>query len=237
MMSIRCPEQRSSHHRTRWKDKHKALTAMRYTVFPKRFRASLEWRHTSRWMHKYHDILDDRESLFEVRNLPKIGLAVFARKAIKRGTSAGMFGQLHRLSHTSAIKLDKAGETSLVQLRKQLLGKRKKPVIRLESPLFGTDHVDNLSDQQKDDPQSVCVRRRARHERIEWYYLAGPASLLNHACESFNAEYEFDERGVDDEFFVNFTRDVNAGEEILVHYGDEFWKGIQLKCLCVECLM
>ncbi len=76
-----------------------------------------------------------------------------------------------------------------------------------------------------------------RGSRIDWYYLGGPASLLNHACKSFNAEYVAgadDRRGSHGEMLVRLTKDVRAGEEVLVHYGKEFWK--QESCKCEDCV-
>jgi hypothetical protein len=75
-----------------------------------------------------------------------------------------------------------------------------------------------------------------RGKRSDWYYLGGPASLINHACKNFNAEYILDEddrRGSHGEMLVTLTRAVAADEELLVHYGTEFWK--QEKCKCSDC--
>ncbi len=72
--------------------------------------------------------------------------------------------------------------------------------------------------------------------RIDWYYMGGPASLVNHRCKRFNVEFVLDEddrRGANGEMLVRLIRDVSSGEEILVNYGDEFWKG--KVCKCVDC--
>lgn len=202
------------------------LEQMRYSVFPKRFRSKMEWLRATRWIRKYYDVLEGAKSCLEVRAVQNMGVGVFARKKIKKGVLTGLFGYLHRVSHETAIKLDEAGETSLVQFRKQVLGRRKRPQL-----VGGKQQEKEGNDEQKQPIQ----KRRKRAERIEWYYLGGPASLLNHACNSFNVEYAFDERGDDGEFLVHVLRDVEAGQELLVHYGDEFWEYSNLKCLCQDC--
>lgn len=76
----------------------------------------------------------------------------------------------------------------------------------------------------------------SRGRRIDWYNLGGPASLVNHACKRFNAEYvldEDDQRGSHGEMLVRLTRNVSTGDEILVHYGSEFWK--EKICKCKDC--
>jgi hypothetical protein len=77
--------------------------------------------------------------------------------------------------------------------------------------------------------------------RIDWYYLGGPASLVNHACKRFNCEFILDEddrRGANGEMLVRITKQVRRGEEVLANYGDEFWKDKVCKCLdCWELKM
>ena len=50
--------------------------------------------------------------------------------------------------------------------------------------------------------------------------MDGPAALLNHLCEQFNAEWKFDERasGGAGAFQVEMLHPVKEGEEITVHY-------------------
>jgi SET domain-containing protein len=222
-----------------WLDFSNRLAQMRFSVFPKRFRGNAEWWRLHHWMKKYHSLLEDGDSLFEIRQVPNMGLGVFARRKIRKGTTA-MFGSLHRLSHASARKLDEAGETSLVQMRKRVLGKRKKSK-SFKKKRQEEEVIDNTNDGEsstgliEQNQGKVRQKRRKRAERIEWYYLGGPASLLNHSCKRFNAEYAFDERGDEGEFLVNTLCDVDAEQELLVDYGEDFWTQSNIKCQCHDC--
>ena len=71
--------------------------------------------------------------------------------------------------------------------------------------------------------------------------MDGPAALLNHSCEQFNAQWRFDERGDggDASFQVEVLRPVKASEEITVHYGDAYWEWVEehlgIECQCDQC--
>lgn len=104
--------------------------------------------------------------------------------------------------------------------------------------LFG--HLHRISNKtavalDKVGEMSMLQIRRSK-QRVDWYYLGGPASLLNHACKKFNAEFVLDKagkRGAQGEMCIRLLRNVGCGEEILVHYGDEFWS--QNSCYCEDC--
>ncbi|KAF6750604.1 hypothetical protein DFP72DRAFT_851680 [Ephemerocybe angulata] len=68
--------------------------------------------------------------------------------------------------------------------------------------------------------------QEAGSERV----LVGPLRMVNHLCRSFNAEYVYIPRT--SAFIARTTRDVVAGEEITVNYGEE-WFGSS--CPCVDC--
>lgn len=83
---------------------------------------------------------------------------------------------------------------------------------------------------------SLMQVARGGEKRIDWYYLGGPASLVNHSCKRFNAEFVLDHddrRGANGEMLVRLLRNVSRGEEILANYGEEFWKG--KVCKCADC--
>ena len=107
--------------------------------------------------------------------------------------------------------------------------------------LFG--HLHRISSKasielEKVGETSLMHLPNKKWNRVDWFYLSGPASLLNHRCRKFNAEYLFDEgrRGENGEFLVRIKRDLAAGEEVLVHYGDEFWEESgEGECRCEDC--
>ena len=106
--------------------------------------------------------------------------------------------------------------------------------------LFG--HLHRISTKalvalEKLGESSVMQIPNIKWKRIDWFYLSGPASLLNHRCRKFNAEYLFEDgrRGDHGEFLVRTKRDLAAGEEVLVHYGDDFWEESNRECECEDC--
>ena len=127
----------------RWSDVKLVLRAKRYQAFPKRLQSKAQWWWVEYWMQRYCALLDGP---FRVGKVLRMGLGVFATKRIRKGSTV-LFGQLHRVTHKAALRLDAAGETSLMQFREG--------------------------------------------DRIDWFYLGGPASLLNHACRRLNAEFVF----------------------------------------------
>ena len=74
----------------------------------------------------------------------------------------------------------------------------------------------------------------------ESYIMSGPASLLNHSCQHYNAELCFDDAYKPvGEIRLRLLKCVVPGEEICIHYGDSFWKHAQetlgLQCQCQSC--
>ena len=74
----------------------------------------------------------------------------------------------------------------------------------------------------------------------ESYVMTGPASLLNHSCDHYNAELCFD----DDwkpvgEIRIRLVKCLRPGEEICINYGTSFWKNakntLQRQCKCRSC--
>ena len=167
----------------------KTLRENKYLLFPKRFHNKGHWWLVEYWMKRYCALMNGP---FHVGEVSGMGLGLFATTRVKKGSTL-LFGHLHRVTHKTTMRLDAAGETSLMQLQ--------------------------------------------QGKRIHWYYMGGPASLVNHACRSFNAEYLFGtRRGEQGEFLIQLTRDVAPGDEILVHYGDEFWNAQNSNlCLCQDC--
>ena len=137
-----------------------------------------------------------------------MGLGVYARRDIQKGEAVSIFGQLHRITHKQAIALEKIKETSLIMFTRGVLGKRRREVER---------------------------HRRKRVQREDWYYLGGPLELVNHSCKRYNAGWDFDELGADNEFTLEILNSVAAGEQLLVSYGKQFWRGTDEQCMCVDC--
>lgn len=76
--------------------------------------------------------------------------------------------------------------------------------------------------------------------RIDWYYMGGPASLVNHTCKRSNAEFVLDDdvrRGAHGEMLVRLTRNVAKDQEILANYGDKFWQDGKGVCKCSSCCL
>ena len=194
--------------RTKWESVKRKLERARYKSFPAIFRSKTTWWKTMRHMTMFHEALCSRSSLVEARVVPGKGLGLFARRHIPPGETFHLFGFLRRLSHAEACKLDDLGETSVIQFRRSMLGKR--PVSK--------------------------KRRRRRSERIDWYYVDGPAKLLNHACRSSNVEFVFDKRGDAGEFPLHVLNDIYPGDELLLDYGPEFWSALSYEeCTCNDC--
>lgn len=103
--------------------------------------------------------------------------------------------------------------------------------------LFGQLHrVTHKATLRLDAVGETSLMQFQHGTRIQWCYMGGPASLVNHACRSFNAEFLFGtRRGEQGEFLVQLTKDVEADEQILVHYGDEFWTQSSKQCQCRDC--
>ncbi len=163
----------------------------RLNKLPRRYHEKSNWWWIKYWLKRYCGLIGERRC-FDVQPVEGMGLGIFASAEMRKG-SLLMFGHLHRVSHKIVLALEKAGETSLLQVK--------------------------------------------RGSRVDWYYLGGPALLINHACKNFNAEYVAgadDRRGSHGEMLVRLTKDVTAGEEVLVHYGKEFWK--QERCKCEDCV-
>ncbi|BFZ62853.1 hypothetical protein YB2330_003963 [Saitoella coloradoensis] len=61
--------------------------------------------------------------------------------------------------------------------------------------------------------------------------LLGPGHLVNHSCKP-NAEFRTHENGI-----ITFvaTRRIECGEEVRIHYGPTYFKGIKGGCLCESC--
>ncbi len=72
-----------------------------------------------------------------------------------------------------------------------------------------------------------------------WRLLDGPVAIVNHSCERYNAQWLLDERDAQGFFHIELLRDVDAGEEITVHYGDFFWPWAErrfgITCSCETC--
>jgi len=182
----------------------------RYSKFPDALRGKAAWWKVKACMKRFHKVLCDASSPFQVRMVDGMGLGVFATRRIVPGKQRSrLFGFLHRLSHKRASKLDALADRSVIQFRRKVLGKKR----------------------------SVAKKRRRVTNRLELYYMGGPAALLNHACISHNAEWRIhDDRGPRGEFFVQVTREIQCGEEILVDYGPEFWSNnSDERCLCQDC--
>jgi SET domain-containing protein len=108
-------------------------------------------------------------------------------------------------------------------------------------PVFGTlhrsSHRRTLLLDKVGDPNPLRLEQRTRSggKRTQWYYVAGPASLLNHSCKHFNAEFVLDKCDADSSFSIKALRTILEGEEVLVNYGDDYWSGIGLDCACATC--
>lgn len=200
-----------------WEKMKLTLEKSRSKHFPKRFREKMVWFRFLYWMKRYWKVCLGHKSLFEIRRDPRMGLGIYARRPIEKGTPVSIFGQLHRVTHKKALLLEKVGETSLIKFTRDVLGKR-----------FKTAPTSESGSRPKQ-------QRRRRTERLEWYYLGGPGELLNHSCKGHNAEYIFDELGPAGEFTLGITSNIAAGDQILVHYGSDFWKGVDEECACEDC--
>lgn len=111
-----------------------------------------------------------------------------------------------------------------------------KPIKKGSTVLFGHLHriTHAAACQLETAGESSLMQIPNDSGRVDWFYLGGPASLLNHCCQN-NAEYHFGERrGRQGEFLVKIKKDVAPGQEVLVHYGDEFWT--QARCKCRKCV-
>lgn len=87
---------------------------------------------------------------------------------------------------------------------------------------------------------SLMQVAREEGRRIDWYYMGGPASMINHTCKGSNAEFVLDDddrRGANGEMLVRLTRNVAKGEEILANYGDKFWNDGKSACKCATCCL
>ena len=76
--------------------------------------------------------------------------------------------------------------------------------------LFGQLHrVTHKATMRLDATGETSLMQFQEGKRIQWCYMGGPASLVNHACRNFNAKYLFGtRRGEQGEFLVQLTKDV-----------------------------
>jgi len=192
-----------------WDKVSDRLQEARQKSLPKRFRQQHAWCDFSRFSKQFHASLCDRSSQFYCKVIQGVGLGIFARRKIEKGLNRTLHGYLRKLSHENVLRLDEMGETCIIQFKRSLLCKRKR------------------------NPK----KRRKRSQRVDWFFMDGPASLLNHTCKGENAEFCFDERGSDGEFYVEILKQIEIGDQVLVNYGEEFWKDSTSKemCCCEHC--
>lgn len=101
--------------------------------------------------------------------------------------------------------------------------------------LFGECHKISRSQQARLERQGEGSFLKGF--RLE--YFGGPLSLVNHACPpACNAEYVVwnDDPSAGHRLIgLRILKRVEAGDEILVDYGDEWWSDRDIECHCPEC--
>ena len=189
-----------------------------------------------RCTHTFEDLRSEHAEamtpLIELMEYPRIGVGVRALQLIKKGTIIGNYvGELYPVPSMYRYE-GFEGKAYNFRLAIQAPHPKPKAPSKPKSNGYSTGKKRKRADPEPD-----------MDDIDRWYCLDAAVKgswtrYINHSCDN-NTAYHCRNVGQRTLILVAALRDIDFGEQITVHYGDEYFQHMPLACKCgaPECLL